>query len=253
MLNSTQIGVDDKKCSLQTTGASERGPIRHCNEDSVAILGPSDHGIAEKGTLLIVADGMGGLQAGEHASLLVTTKLPMLYLACQSNDPTRSLLKAVVEVNQIVYEEGRRLHGEKGIGTTVVAALIVDDLLITVNVGDSRAYCFCNGSLRMLSKDHSMRNEFFHPFASEAKRFSHVLTQAIGPHARVEPFVSMSRLLPGDIVLLCSDGLTSTVSDSEIEVIVRSTDFDLAADTLIARAFANGGDDNVSIALARAI
>lgn len=251
MLNSTPVTTLGKHIVVQTASVSERGPIREHNEDSIAIIRSADHGLPEKGTVLIVADGMGGMDAGARASAMVTTNLPSLYLGSDIPDPADCLVQSVIDLNRLVYEEGRKSFGGRGMGSTAVVAVIVNDSLITVNVGDSRAYTLRNGNLWRLSKDHSMSNDLFSPLESRTQDFSHVLTQAIGPQARIAPHLNICQVSAGDMILLCSDGLTSVVSDEEIEDILRTSCFSRSVDALVARVFANEGDDNISVIVAK--
>ncbi|MBX2992097.1 MAG: serine/threonine-protein phosphatase [Bacteroidetes bacterium] len=253
MLNSTHVIASEKQSVVQFVCTSEKGPVRDRNEDSLAVVNFSDQGLPEKGTLLIVADGMGGMEAGEHASAMVTTLLPWIYLENANPNPQESLSESIVEMNRLVYEEGRRTYEEKGFGTTTVAALIVGSALVVINVGDSRAYLFRNGTLKLLSRDHAMDSMYFNPFSPSVRNLSHVLTQAIGPQRIVQPHLYCGNIAAGDTLVLCSDGLTSAVSDMEIQNTLNTTGFDLVAEKLIHQAEANHSDDNISVVAARLV
>jgi protein phosphatase len=107
--------------------------------------------------------------------------------------------------------------------------------------------------MRQLTRDHSLRKELFNPFDGEAHDFSHVLTQAIGPNANINPHVNISRVAEGDMVLLCSDGLTSVVPDVEIADVLSTASFGDVPNELLTRVLEKNGDDNVSIVLARVV
>jgi protein phosphatase len=243
----------EKQTVLETVFVSQTGPVREHNEDSIIVAEGAEHGVPGKGTLLVVADGMGGMDAGERASSMVTTELPTIYFESDITNTVECLVQSVAEINRRVYEAGGSSQSGKGMGTTIVTSVIVDERLITVNVGDSRAYLFHDGKLRQLSRDHSMRKEFFSPFESNAQDLSHVLTQAIGPQPAINPHVNICRIAEGDLILLCSDGLTSVLSDSEIRNVLSDKLFIEAADELLARVYDKNGDDNVSIILSKVI
>lgn len=236
---------------VQTVSISEKGPVRRRNEDSIAVVNLADRGCPEKGTMLVVADGMGGMAAGDRASAIVTEDLPVIYMESECANVVTSLVQALVEVNRRVFAAGERVPGGKGMGTTVVVSVLTEQSVITANVGDSRAYLFRNGRITQLSEDHSLRREFSNPFETGGRDFSHVLTQAIGPQRNVTPHVNVTRVHENDLILLCSDGLTSVVPDSEIEDILSRFPFSQTASALLARAIESASDDNVSIIVSR--
>lgn len=229
----------------------EKGPLRRKNEDRIAIITPEQHGITGKSTLLIVADGMGGMEGGEQASMLVASELPSLYLTSSIAEPVEALAHAVHEVNRVVYEAGRKLGSDKLIGSTLVAALVLHSVVVTINVGDSRAYLFAKGRLRQLSVDHTLRANFFLPFVHRSHSLSHVLAQAIGPHPVIRPHVAITTMSDSDLLLLCSDGLTSVVSDAEIERIIGTESFENIPDALRSAILRKNGEDDFSIIVSR--
>jgi PPM family protein phosphatase len=243
-----------KQAILQTIIACEIGPVREQNEDSVAVETGSDHGFPDKGTIMVVADGMGGLHGGEIASSIVTSDLPKRYFTSPNRNNAEALVQSISDVNQIVYRSSFVENRDRAMGTTVVAAVAVNDLLVTANVGDSRAYLFRNGNLRQLSKDHSLRRNHFSMFdTGSSNALSHVLTQAIGPLPDVTPHVNIARVLLDDLVLLCSDGLSSFVSDQEIRGILNTVPFDDGVQSLLSLVTERKGDDNVSIILSQVV
>ncbi len=239
---------------LQTIVACEKGPVRERNEDSVSVETGDSCGWPEKGTILIVADGMGGLHSGEIASAIVVKELPRAYFQSQNRNSVEALVQSISDVNQIVYRTSFNEIQERAMGSTVVAAVITNEILITANVGDSRAYICRNGNLRQLSKDHSLRKNHFSMFeAGNAQILSHVLTQAIGPLPEVTPHVSISKIFPEDIVLLCSDGLSSFVSDREIKDVLANIPFEDTTTELLKLVTDRKGDDNLSIVLTKIV
>lgn len=240
-----------RRTTIVTLFLSEPGQARSKNEDSIAVLTPEQHGIPGKGTLLVVADGMGGLQGGGQASLLVTSELPSLYLASTIDEPVEALAHAVHEVNRRVYEAGRGLASDKLMGSTLVAAIVLDSVVTIVNVGDSRAYVLRNGRLRQVSVDHTLTGNFFFPFVRKSDGFSHILTQAIGPHPVVSPHMAITTMSERDLLLLCSDGLTSVVPDAEIEQIMNAEPFEEIPAALRRAIVQNNGKDDFSIIVSR--
>lgn len=230
---------------------SERGAARSENEDSCVVITPEQHGIPEKGTLLIVADGMGGLEAGGQASRLIAAELPRLYLTSTIPEPVGALVQAVHDVHRRVYEARRSMGSDKLMGSTVVAAVILHSVVVTVNVGDSRAYLCEKGRLRQLTVDHTLSGNFFFPHARRPDRLSHVLVQAIGTQPVLSPHIAMTAMAGGDLLLLCSDGLTSVVSDAEIEQIIAAEPFDALPGALQRAIVQKNGEDDVSIIVSR--
>lgn len=244
--------IVENQSLLETVAVCEAGPVREHNEDSLAIVDTSLHGNVDKGTVLVIADGMGGLDAGEIASSIVTEELPNLFLNSKISNYVESLIQAVADVNKNVYEAASQLPSRRGMGTTVVASVVVNECFITVNVGDSRAYLLRNGELRQVSKDHSLRKNYFGMFENKYREnLSHVLTQAIGPHPSVTPHVNITKVHKNDVLLLCSDGLTSVLTDEEIKDVLVTTPFRHTAKKLLDLVLERKGDDNVSIIVSK--
>ena len=235
---------------LEIASVCEAGPVRAHNEDSIAVREEKDHGRVAKGTLLVVADGLGGMERGELASSIATREVASIYLQSEIPNITQCLVESVAETNLHVYKAGEK---SQVIGTTIVTSAIINEHIVTVNVGDSRAYLFRNGRLKQLSLDHSMRKNHLNAFDFRLPDLSHVLTQALGPYPTVKPHVNLSRLATGDIILLCSDGLTSVLPDNEIESVLDEIGFPDLTGELLARVYASGGDDNISIILAKVL
>jgi len=238
---------------IESVSLSEKGPVRTTNEDSIAVLTPEQHGNPTKGTLLIVADGMSGMEGGERASAIITSELPSLYLSSPNANPVEALVSSVHQVNRIVYEAGRHSSAGGFMGSTVVAAVVLDSHVIVVNVGDSRAYVLQQGRLRQLSVDHTLRRSFFFPLGRQPQRLAHVLVQAIGPHPEINPHVAITEIEDTDILLLCSDGLTSVVPDAEIERIAGMADFENIPLALQDEILRREGEDNYSIIVSRTV
>jgi PPM family protein phosphatase len=206
------------------------------------------------GLLLVVCDGMGGHVGGERASRLAVETFIALVRG-GSGDPDTLLRSALKEANQVVYEESRRTPDLKGMGTTLVAALVSGDRATVLNLGDSRAYHLRGGRLVRISNDHSLVGELVaQGRITEQQARVHpqrnIITQALGLDPGVTPDIYHVDLRDGDALLLCSDGLYGMVEDREIERIVKSGGTpERSCDGLIGAALDGGGDDNISVAL----
>jgi protein phosphatase len=207
--------------------------------------------------LFVVADGMGGHRGGEVAAAIaieVFRKHGALY---GETDVTAGLRSLVAEANGLIFEEAKAKLEYKGMGTTVIAALVHDDAVTLAHVGDSRAYRIRDGGLERLTSDHSYVNELLEMgalTAEQAENHPHasVITRAVGPREEVEADVETHRVLDRDVFLLCSDGLTKMVPEPEIAAIVAAAArLDDASERLIAAANEKGGEDNITVCLFR--
>ncbi|NNN05962.1 MAG: Stp1/IreP family PP2C-type Ser/Thr phosphatase [Elusimicrobia bacterium] len=246
--------------AVAIAGATDPGCVRANNEDTFVY--DQDLG------LLIVADGMGGHNSGEVAAELATkTILDFARQGAKLQPPGgvsaglsprgRRLEFFVKHANNLIYEKGRQFPKDAGMGTTVVAAYIDANSLTVAHVGDSRLYLWRRGDLTALTQDHSLVAEQVRRgqiTAEDAARSSlqNILTRALGAEADVQVDVSEHALLPGDLVLLATDGLSKMVPDSEVaRVVAAAAEPKAVVDTLIAKARAAGGVDNVTIVAAR--
>jgi PPM family protein phosphatase len=260
--------VPEARPAVRSAGLSDVGRKRTSNEDSFAI--------GADGALLVVADGMGGHAAGEVASRLAVESierhivgsdplkeptLPSGYRRGHDEDtvlpvPARRLLNAIRLANQEIVRSVRRNRSQRGMGTTVVAALVQGSRAYIGSVGDSRAYLVRGSEIRQLTSDHTFVNEQVRAGAlsqAEARRHParNILTRAVGSQEEVEPDLVEQDLGPGDRLLLCSDGLTTMLEDAAIRDTVLENDSDPAAAcrALVERANERGGDDNVTVVL----
>jgi len=210
--------------------------------------------------LAIVADGMGGHQAGDVASQLAvdTFREAMKELPDElTAEQAKTLLRqAILEANQVVFELAAQNEHYHNMGTTVVAALLADGFGVIAHIGDSRAYKLRDGEIRQLTEDHTLVNELAKSGQISAEEAANhprrnVLTRALGTDAQVEVDVKGFAWKPGDVLLLCSDGLYSMVSDREMLETLEAAELDLdgKADRLIELALEAGGDDNVTVLL----
>jgi len=228
---------------LRSGSASDVGLVRSSNQDLAL----------EADTLFAVADGMGGHAGGEVASRLAIDALQVEF----GRHPSPSGLAGAVEfANGAVWQRGLDSTELRGMGTTLTAVALVAegdrDLLVLVNVGDSRSYRYHDGELAQITRDHSLAEEMvlrgeLSPAEATVHPHRHILTRALGVSPDVD--VDVWQILPvrGDRFLLCSDGLTNELGDSQIaEVLSRIASPQDAADTLVQAARIHGGSDNIT-------
>ena len=224
------------------TGMTDTGRKRRHNEDSYVVAPP----------LFAVADGMGGANAGEVASGLAVETLR----EGSGNDSAgeRFVVSLIQEANRRVYQRQTDDESASGMGTTMTVALLEDSIVRFGHVGDSRAYLYRDGEIRQLTDDHSLVGELVRSgkiSAEEAETHPQrsVITRALGtdPDVDVDTFTVDAQ--PGDLFLLCSDGLYSMVGTDKILDLLRTNrnDLDTAAKQLISAANRKGGDDNITV------
>lgn len=237
---------------------SDCGPVREHNEDFVGHSLPSTLEQARsRGWMFTLADGVGGQERGEVASrLAVETMLAQHASAAPGENHSTLLTRAVQAANSRVYEEG---HG--GIATTLVACALRFDRATIAHVGDSRCYLIRHGRPHLLTRDHTVINEqlrmgIFTDADAGRALTRNVLSRSIGVNLFVAPEISEHHVKPGDLLLLCSDGLHGAVPDDKITRIATSNaspglSLEDAAQQLISIANQSDGGDNVSVQLIR--
>lgn len=249
---------------LSIAAASDPGRKRAQNEDRVG--SDPDHGIA------VLADGMGGHKGGEVASgLAVETILADLSAGLESGpaeeddelgfSPESALTRRIIEhTNQIIHQTALTQPQYEGMGTTVVAALFYDDQLTLAHVGDSRAYRLRDEHLEQLTRDHTLMQElvergFYTPEEARASLNRNIVTRALGIEPEVRVDVQEDVALPGDVYLLCSDGLNDMLDDESIRLTLCEMGDNLAGgvERLVADANEAGGSDNVSVVLVKVL
>jgi protein phosphatase len=222
--------------------ATDTGRVRRANEDAVFARPP----------VFMVADGMGGTQGGEVASS-VTAKAFEWFIP-PGKGTGEELTKLVQKVNDSIYQLAGS-EGRRGMGTTVTAAVLAPDTVCLAHVGDSRAYLWRGGKLSQQTEDHSLVGEMVRQgkiSPAEAKEHPqrNIITRALGVEETVKVDIKNVSWQPGDVFLLCSDGLYSMVPDKGIAAILaRGDDLDTTAKALIDEANARGGLDNISVVL----
>lgn len=234
--------------SYQFACATDAGRVRPNNEDAVRVdpvLG-----------LAVLADGMGGYNAGEVAShLCCDTIVAALHAMPPDGDAGERLRRAVEAANRCIHDDAQRHPAHRGMATTVVAVLVHGARLTVAHVGDSRLYRLRQGRLAALTRDHTLVQEHIDAgwVAPEDGRhvgYRNLVTRAVGVSPWVAVELGEHAIEPGDTFLLCSDGLTDMLSDAEIAAILcRVAPGATAATALIAAANAAGGTDNIAVAL----
>ena len=235
---------------MKISSATSTGKVRPVNEDSFFVSEIDSNG----GVLAVVADGMGGHNAGEVASTQAVKILKEFDL--NKDIPIKnSLLDAISCANNEIYKMSKHDPKLFGMGTTVTACVIIDDKLTAAQVGDSRLYLLRNKEISQITKDHSlveMLLESGEITKEDAKHHpqKNVITRALGTDSTVEADTYELQLLPDDIILLCSDGLVNMVDDERIlSIIENSTDFGSLSNILVEEAENAGGHDNITVIL----
>lgn len=207
--------------------------------------------------LFVVADGMGGHNAGDYASRFSVEDFVLRVRNGVEGSPVEVFERAIKETNEALLKKANEQIELEGMGTTFVAATCVENTLYVANIGDSRLY-IVNDEIRQITKDHSLVEEMVRSGKinkSEARFHpnKNIITRALGVKDTVEPDCFEIAMTPGDIILMCSDGLTNMLEDSEIlNIIVSSKEnIEKTARELVKEANRHGGKDNIGIVLAK--
>ena len=243
----------------EVVARTDVGRVRDHNEDN--------HFLNPELGVLAVADGMGGLALGEVASATAIATLgaaadvlrPLIdAVDADASSANRIQLAQALEVlSHIASQRIQQATQGQASGTTMVSAVVTQDHLMVCHVGDSRAYLYRGGNLRPLTQDHTiaaarLRQGLIDQAEHDASPYQHMLYQALGTQGDIDPDLLDVTLADGDLVLLCSDGLTGPVNDRALEeILAKSESLDDAADQMIAMALENGGPDNITLVLAR--
>ena len=237
---------------MKAYSITDIGKKRSMNQDYVYA---SDQPVGNLKNLLIVADGMGGHNAGDLASRYTVQEMLAYIKESEEDRPVPLLSMAIHHANEQVLEKAESEKELEGMGTTLVAATVQDEYLYVANVGDSRLYLIDDG-IEQITHDHSLVEEMIRIGElqrKDAKNYPDrkVITRAIGVRVPVRVDFFDVKLEHGDKILLCSDGLTNMVEDEEIlEIVRKSSSIEEAAGALVDTANKNGGKDNISVVLA---
>ena len=251
--------------ALEIATCTDPGMVRSHNEDSIAADAANG--------LVVLADGMGGYNAGEVASGMATTvivtEMRQLLTGVKPHDvdkgsseevAARLVREQVLKANTSIYQAAQSQPQYAGMGTTLVVCLFYDNRVLVAHLGDSRLYMLRDGKFRQVTRDHSLLQEQIDSgiiTAEQAKKAAHknLVTKALGIDPTVEPEIREYETRPGDLYLLCSDGLCDMVEDGDISMALEAlgANLKLAAQQLVQMANDNGGRDNVSVILVRVL
>jgi PPM family protein phosphatase len=261
---------------------SDVGRVRRGNEDNFLVLNlsneqtwtgsdgssappePMRFDLGEKGLVLVVSDGMGGALAGDVASRMAVESVREMLMGngteepCDPETPLVDCLKnATVYANLAIHLRSQEDSRCAGMGATFTGAAVKGDNLDLVQVGDSRAYIIRKNQIRLATKDQSLVQQLvdvgqISESEAETHMFRNVILQALGAQSEVTPVTGRIRLRRGDILLLCSDGLSGKLRSEDIQnILLDQTDLSVACSELIAEANNRGGEDNITVVLAR--
>lgn len=236
-----------------TAQQSDTGLLRTRNEDAIATACALR---APRWTLAVLADGMGGRRAGDVASALAVQQIThALTQGTRLGSVQRALRHSLHQAHAAIRQHAQRHADCQGMGATVVAAVFLQDRLVLAHLGDARAYLWRQGQLHRLTRDHSWVQEEIDagrlsPEAAARSGQGHLVTRALGVGRHVCPALGEVRLEAGDLVMLCSDGLSDRLGDGEIAALLNPPiPLSARANHLIAAANARGGQDNISVVL----
>ena len=237
---------------IKSFSVTDIGRKRKLNQDFVY---SSDEAVGNLKNVYIVADGMGGHQAGDYASKCTVETMVREIKGCFEQSPIRILSRAIRIANDQVRRKAREDESLYGMGTTVVAATVLGKYLQVANVGDSRLYVI-GEKIQQITRDHSLVQEMVRmgeldPEQARKHPKKNIITRALGAEKTVDIDFFDLKLEPGDVVLMCSDGLSNMVEDSQLREIISdtSTNLDEKGRILIREANRNGGKDNIAIVL----
>lgn len=239
---------------IDVYGASDIGCVRELNEDSFCIQGFAD---GKPPGFCVLADGMGGHCAGEVASQkaaeVISQSLIELVKENRDEDVPRLINLAIDQANAEIYQMAEQNSAQAGMGTTAVVTCISEEEAYVANVGDSRAYAYRGGELCQITRDHSVVEELVAngTITREEARFhpqKNLITRALGTDRETEADIFEYNFLKGDVLVMCSDGLSGMVIDKELEYMIgEGGSAQVISQRLIETAKKNGGTDNITV------
>lgn len=239
---------------MKTFSITDTGRLRNSNQDCVFC---EENEIGRFPNLFLVADGMGGHQAGDLASRMCVNEIAAQISKIEARTPVGAFETAIQEANTRVYQKSLEDVAFSGMGTTLVGAVIQGNTAYIVNIGDSRLYLY-HETLRQITVDHSLVEEMVQSGEIQKEEMrthpnKNIITRALGTDTSVRPDCFEVKVEEGDVILLCSDGLTNMVDDTAIEETLREhrDDMKLAGESLVQQANEAGGKDNISVILVR--
>jgi PPM family protein phosphatase len=252
----SSVGAEMLEMRVDIGTLSDVGCVREVNEDSIRVIRPTDpNELAKRGILVVVADGMGGHNAGEIASRLAVEAVVERY-ADETQDPGTALARSIERANRIIVDAAAKDARYTGMGTTCTALLLRGGLAFCAHVGDSRLYFVRGNDILLMTEDHSAVMDMVKRgtiTADEARHHpdKHVIVRALGVRGDVEVATWEKPLAvrPGDTFLICSDGLYNVVEDSELFDAMRGLSPQRACKRLVELARQRGGPDNITVGI----
>lgn len=251
-------GAEAERCLVVTFGAvTDLGRVRENNEDKFDFVEPEDKEVLlRRGRLYAVADGMGGHAAGQIAAEMALKALFEVYYSSGGGSAADALRAGFQRANELVYGTAEAVPSRQGMGTTLTAAAVVGERLVVANLGDSRAYLVREGQVRQLTEDHSLveeqvRQGMLTEEEAAVSPLKNVITKCIGNSPEADLDVFEERLVMGDRIILCTDGLSNLVSGEEMGEVVGRDSPSIAARRLVELADERGGPDNITVVVVR--
>jgi protein phosphatase len=232
---------------MKAVGISNIGLVRQKNEDSFLT--------DQENCLFAVCDGMGGHKGGEVASRLAIQTIADKVSFKTVDEARESLTKAIEKANEIIHHEGLENSDLQDMGTTVTAVAIVNDQMVAAHVGDSSLFLIQGNSVIKITRDHTLAEKMvtdglLNPEEIKRNAYNHILTRAVGTTENIIIDIFVREITRGDIILLCTDGLTDLLDERDIKQIVADqNDLNQAAQDLINLALNRGGHDNITTIL----
>lgn len=236
---------------MKAFSVTDTGVARIMNQDYCFA---SNTSIGHLPNLYIVADGMGGHKAGEYASRYTVERVVASVSRSRWKDPVRVLREAIRKANEILVVEAQEDVEKQGMGTTIVAATIVENKMYVANVGDSRLYVM-GDKIEQITKDHSLveimiQRGVVTPEEAKTHEKKHVITRAVGAMSEIQIDFFEVDLEEKDRVLICSDGLTNMVPDEKIgQIMLSYNELEDIGKALVSEANKNGGQDNITVVI----
>lgn len=238
---------------------TDTGCVRSQNEDAFVLFEAEDNNqIEEKGNLMVICDGMGGAKAGKEASAIAVQEIGRVYYQSKTRDVRAAINQAIRAANQQIFSQSQHHEEYRGMGTTVVAAIVKDDKAFIAHIGDSRCYLIRKREIAQVTEDHTIVQKMVNKgliTPEEAKNHpeGHILSRSLGVDMNVEIDITMEPLAlkQGDILILCTDGLSNVVSKEEILQIAMAGTAQHAVEKLISLAKERGAPDNVTVQIAK--
>jgi serine/threonine protein phosphatase PrpC len=252
----SEIGMTVKVCT-----ATDLGLKRSQNEDCLGFWFADDAaGLARRGVLLVVADGMGGSRAGEVASRLAVDTVLRCYRDGNAEQPIDDLSQAIENANRVVHGQSTANPELRGMGTTCTALVVRGSHAFVAHVGDSRAYAIHDGAIHQITRDHSLvaqlvENRQITPEQARIDPRRNLVTRSVGVALDVDVDAETlhDELREGDTLVLCTDGLHGLVNDDEIANAASGQDLEGACRSLVELARQRGGPDNITLMIARLV